>query len=50
MTIRKRGKRWPVEIYDPAVKSQKRYVGTFDTQMQTRFGRATWPSRFAHSS
>jgi hypothetical protein len=36
MTIRKRGKRWPVEIYDPAVKSQKRYVGTFDSQAEAR--------------
>jgi integrase len=36
MTIRKRGKRWPVEVYDPAVKSRKRYVGTFDTQAEAR--------------
>jgi hypothetical protein len=36
MTIRKRGERWPVEVYDPAVKSRKRYVGTFDTQAEAR--------------
>jgi integrase len=36
VTIRKRGKRWPVEVYDSAVKSRKRYVGTFDSQAEAR--------------
>jgi integrase len=36
MTIRRRGKRWAVEVYDPAVASKKRYVGTYDSQAQAR--------------
>ena len=36
MTIRKRGKRWSAEIYDPAAASKKRYVGSFDTQGEAR--------------
>ena len=36
MTVKKRGERWSVEVYDPRVKSRKRYVGTFDTQREAR--------------
>lgn len=36
MTIRKRGKRWAVEVSDPTAKSKKRYVGTFDSQAEAR--------------
>jgi integrase len=36
MTIRKRGKRWAVEVYDSTVSSRKRYVGTFDSQAEAR--------------
>jgi hypothetical protein len=36
MTIKKRGERWSVEVYDPRLKSRKRYVGTFGTQREAR--------------
>ncbi|HEV2924853.1 MAG TPA: tyrosine-type recombinase/integrase [Solirubrobacteraceae bacterium] len=36
MTIRKRGGRWAVEVYDPAVSSKKRYVGTYESQADAR--------------
>jgi hypothetical protein len=36
MTIRKRGKRWSVEVYDATVASKKRYVGTFESQADAR--------------
>ncbi len=36
MTIRKRGKRWTVEVYDPSVSSKKRYVGTYGSQADAR--------------
>jgi hypothetical protein len=36
MTIRKRGKRWTVEVYDPGSANRKRYVGTFDSQAEAR--------------
>lgn len=36
MTVKRRGKRWSVEVYDPAIASKKRYVGTFDTQQEAR--------------
>jgi integrase len=36
MTIRRRGKRWAVEVYDPASANRKRYVGTFDSQAEGR--------------
>lgn len=36
MTVRKRGARWAVEVYDPARDSGKRYVGTFAKQSEAR--------------
>jgi integrase len=36
MNLRKRGRRWSAEIYDPAVASKKRYVGTYDTEREAR--------------
>jgi integrase len=36
MTVRRRGKRWAVEVYDSTVASRKRYVGTFDRQAEAR--------------
>jgi hypothetical protein len=36
MTIKRRGKRWSVEVYDASKASRKRYVGTFDTQQEAR--------------
>jgi integrase len=36
MTIRKRGKRWAVEVYDPTVSSKKHYVGTYESQADAR--------------
>ena len=36
MTIKKRGHRWKVEIYDPACASKKRYVGTFATEREAK--------------
>ena len=36
MTVRRRGKRWTVELYDSTVASRKRYVGTFDSQAEAR--------------
>jgi hypothetical protein len=36
MTVRRRGKRWAVEVYDSTVASRKRYVGTFDSHAEAR--------------
>jgi len=36
VAVRKRGRRWAVEVYDSGPASRKRYVGTFDTQRQAR--------------
>jgi integrase len=36
MTITKRSGRYKVEVYDPAVVSKKRYVGTFASQREAR--------------
>lgn len=36
MTVRRRGKRWAVEVYDPAKATRKRYVGTYSTQQDAR--------------
>lgn len=36
MAIRRRGQRWAVEVYDPTRQSNKRYLGTFDTQREAR--------------
>lgn len=36
MTVRRRGKRWAVEVYDSTVASRKQYVGTFDSQAEAR--------------
>lgn len=36
MAVRRRGRRWAVEVYDPCRDSRKRYVGTFDTQREAR--------------
>lgn len=32
MSVRKRGKRYVVKVYDPQAKSRQRWVGTFPTQ------------------
>src|SRR3954447_12919737 len=36
VTVKRRGKRWSVEVYDSSKASRKRYVGTFDTQQEAR--------------
>lgn len=36
MTVRRRGDRWSVEVYDGTKASKKRYVGTYDTQQEGR--------------
>lgn len=36
MTVRRRGARWAVEVYDPSVTSRKRYVGTYGTRREAR--------------
>jgi hypothetical protein len=36
VTVKRRAKRWSVEVYDPSRTSKKRYVGTFDTQHEAR--------------
>jgi len=36
MTVRKRGARWAVEVYDPSQSNRKRYVGTFGRQAEAR--------------
>lgn len=36
MTVRRRGKQWAVEVYDPSKPSRKRYVGTFATQAEAK--------------
>ena len=36
MTVRRRGKRWAVEVYDPSRDSRKRYVGTFESHREAR--------------
>jgi integrase len=36
MTVRKRGSRWSVEVYDPSTPSRKRYVGSYDTQGEAK--------------
>jgi len=36
MAVRRRGKRWAVEVYDPHRESRKRYVGTFDNQREAK--------------
>ncbi len=36
MIVRKRGKHWAVEVYDPAKASRKGYVGTFATEREAR--------------
>lgn len=36
MTIRKRGNRWAVEIYDGTLPTRKRYVGTYNTEREAR--------------
>lgn len=36
MTVRRRGQRWAVEVYDSSLSSHKRYVGTFDTKPEAR--------------
>jgi hypothetical protein len=36
MAVRRRGKRWSVEVYDFRRDSRKRYVGTFDSQREAR--------------
>lgn len=36
MNLRKRGRRWSVEVYDPAMASRKRYVGSFDSEREAK--------------
>src|SRR3954470_13270198 len=36
MTVKPRGKRWTVEVYDPSLSSKKRYVGTYDGQREAK--------------
>lgn len=36
MNLRKRGRRWLVEVYDSTIPSRKRYVGTFDTEREAK--------------
>ena len=36
VTVRKRGERWTVEVYDSSLGSRKRYVGTFATKAEAR--------------
>jgi hypothetical protein len=52
VAVRRRGKRWAVEVYDRSRPSQKRYVGTFDSQRDARDAEAraiTAQSRLSHS-
>jgi hypothetical protein len=44
MILRKRGRRWSVEVYDPAKASRKWYVGTFDSEREAKeAGRSARP-------
>lgn len=36
MAVRKRGRRWAVEVYDGSKLSKKRHVGTFDTKRDAK--------------
>lgn len=36
MAVRRRGKRWSVEVYDGSLTSRKRYVGTYDSLQAAR--------------
>ena len=40
MAVRRRGKRYAVEVYDASRDSRKRYVGTFGTQREARAAEA----------
>jgi len=47
VAVRRRGKRWAVEVYDPWLDSRKRYVGTFDSQREAREAEAREVSALA---